>query len=555
MNDSLYVKLKAQLQDLESPIDFHTLHNYLTDLQGSEYDIILLSQLFAKLNKDTDSLVTVEEFIETLTDSEQMIRQRLHELIAEIEDCSVQLSANTKLAEHARRTEKYNALGLSEDSELTAILESVELQRPGGSVFVNIDCDQQFRRSKTKNGRLEYNETFKLSILQGVGDVKFSVFKEPDQLIGECSVPFEVLKHQEQIDESFDLVTTAQTQAGIIKLKLLWVWNYTLYYEGLAAYWDDQLEQSTTDSQLLSSQLMKLMLPFQNTLVSMSSEDHSKTSNSQQLDVAVHTLELGDLSDNSKPVTPKAAASLHSSQQGADNSFQRAEFSGNLSFDSAERKSVHGEEDLSFSDFKAYIQHENPSNPQQAKNPPPIGVRRARIESVHEKTPKGADTKPIGAIRQQEVVVKMKQKPTWTEQQSKAESDPRNAVEIKESTLFPNYQVSSTSTLTGEPSLPLGLLLFLLAMVLLSAFSRPDFLNVSCSQLTLIALFLAKTEIKLSASVLIASLVLSQIVDLIWLGFFSSEGNNLDHRVRVFVYWTVMAGFVGKCVLLKVVSG
>lgn len=493
MNDPLFVRLKSQLLDLKSPIDFDSLHSYLTEKQGSEYDNILLSQLFAKLNKDIDEDVTVDEFLESLIDSEHMIRQRLQELDEEVEESTAKVQRNGELAEKSRSTEQFNQFGISLESELTVRIDSLTLQIPASVVHVTIEAEGQFRQTKAKSGDLKFNETHKLKVTNGGDNIVIAVFQAPDQLIGELFVPFGDLKTQQPVEQTYNLLNPARERVGKIKLRLLWIWNYALYYEGQAAYWKDMKVQAAKDSQLLGSQLTKLMLPFQLGLQSMSSIEPK--SPLEDNEAAGLQLELGDLSEISEPYTKNDD---RESPKGGilddDSSFKRAESFGRLSFDSGQ------DEDLKFSDFKAYLDDKDkPSMPQ--------------------------DKLPENAV--------------------KAETSPGQG-----QSAIASYEPSDT----GQ-GLPIGLLYFILATSLLSAFSRPDFLNVSVRQFSLILAFLAKAELKASLKVLTATLVASQFLDVLWFISYTYESDAPDQRIQEACYWTAMAGFLGKLGLLKYLKG
>jgi hypothetical protein len=554
MSDSLYAKLKAQLSRLQWPSDFDTLHSYLTELQGSEYDIILLSQLFAKINKDIDSLITVEEFIESLVDAEEMIRRRLIEITAEIKGFKAEITKHLRLAEDSRKTEKFNAQGISTRSELQVDVQRLTLKGAFSDVYVVIECDREQRKTAVLAQDLTSNEHFQIPILEGRSNVKITVYQTPKVLLGEVLIPFSGLKSQVQSDEAFDLLNVRGDKVGSIKLKLLWIWNYALYYDRLAADWEQQLDQATTDNQHLSSQVLKLMLPFQPIAQSFPS---SLEGSGNELDKAVLSLgsnsESQSVLDNLK-FTDRSSLSSFSDANQVDESFAR------MSIDSGELPQLDNGE-LSFTDFKAHLDqmkfeksdkgHDDRGAPEPYKVAvKPATLTRPRVASLHEKA--GAKSQEQSAKDEVKAPRVARDDVKWSRTEMKSVQE----APIEVST---NLQEVGVSVVTsqdcpeGRP-LPIALLLFVLVTGLLSSFARTDFLNVRAIQFTLATVLLLKPEFSLPQSAIVAWLVVSQVMDLLWLGFWSNEGEMLDRGVRAFVFWVTLGGFVGKCLLLKAVG-
>jgi hypothetical protein len=553
MNDSLYVKLKAQLARLKSPSDFDTLHSYLTELQGSEYDIILLSQIFAKINKDIDSLITVEEFIESLVDAEEMIRRRLLEIVAEIQGFRAEMTKYLTLAQDSRQTEEFNAHGISTRSELQVEVQHLSLKGAFSNVYVVIECDGEQRKTAVLSRDLTSNEHFQIPILEGRSNVRIVVHQTPKVFLGEALIPFSRLKSQAQSDEAFDLLNAREDKVGSIKLKLLWIWNYALYYDRLAADWEQQLDQATTDNQHLNSQVLKLMLPFH---PSTQSIPNSLEQSANELDKAV--LSLGSNSESQSALdhlrfTDKSNLSSIFDADQADDSFARMSIdSGELAqFDNAE---------LSFTDFKTHLEQKKLEKSGKAKDDrgapepstlevKPSTLTRPRVSSIHEKagakSPRSNAPDEVKAPRLANDDVKV----------LRAMKSVQEAP-IEVST---NIQDFGLSVVTSQDShedhpLPLGLLLFVLVAGLLSSFARTDFLNVRPTQFSLATLLLMKPEFSVPQSAIVAGLVVSQVMDLLWLGFWSNEGEMLDRGVRAFAFWVTVGGFIGKCLLLKAVG-
>jgi hypothetical protein len=527
MNESFYLNLASQLEGLQSPTDFETLHTYLSQLQGSEYDFVLLSQLFAKINKNTDSLITVEEFLTSLIDAQQIISDRIKTLKGEIEEFSGQMEHNFKLAEQSKRSEKFNSLGISVNSELRVDVEHLALNAPRPNVYVRIECDGQLRRSKIKTTDLTYDESFKFAVMQGSGDVKFTALQTPETHVGEMSIPLEILKAQELSDAAFDLLSASQDIAGSIKLRLLWIWNYTLYYESLATHWEQLLGQATTDTLHLNSQLLKLMLPFNLYEISQSSRKSSD-----------RDVQAVQAQEDSQPSSLKDFASNHDDQKSSSfvESSDQADSASPISL--GEFRPEIEERQLSLSDFQMHLEKqrslkaktEEVLSPQKADKSPIS--KRSRITSLHEKS-------ALPQIKtEQEVQVS---KPVKAYQVTNEAADVQEVVMSAE-----------TPHLQRQESLGYNAVVVLILVAsLFSTFTRTDFLNVRTTQLSLVGALLVKAELSLTPSVISAVLIVSQVLDLVWLAFVYGDTGLPDGGLRPFVFWASVAGFVGKCVLLK----
>ena len=79
-------------------LSFEEFHQFLStknsQLSGEDFDSALFKELFAKMDKNHDSLVSIDEFTESYADAEWLMKQRIKEIKREV-------------AEHMSQQESY----------------------------------------------------------------------------------------------------------------------------------------------------------------------------------------------------------------------------------------------------------------------------------------------------------------------------------------------------------------------------------------------------------------------------------------------------------------
>jgi hypothetical protein len=119
------------------------------------------------------------------------------------------------------------------------------------------------------------------------------------------------------------------------------------------------------------------------------------------------------------------------------------------------------------------------------------------------------------------------------------------------STTFPS---SSQLVLLASPSSPAptsALLSLFLVLSLLITIGRTDFTNVSSTQVLLVGLLMFQADLKISRPVLMASLITSQVIDLLWIWLYYADLSLPEASVQGWAFWLSVSCFAVKCGLLR----
>jgi hypothetical protein len=606
MSELQFERLKSCLAELRFPATFEETRAYLSNLQGSEYDFILLCQLFAKINKDTDAEINLEEFLTSLIGAEQMINHKIEQLTTETEVCRTQVNLNLDKSEQFGSTDRMNDNGISVDSELSVNIQVLELKKPVSNVFVTVEFSEQQRRTKVKSDELVFNESFKLGVVKAEGEIRFKVCQVPKIVVGELAVPLEMLKSQMESEANF-AVYSGQTVVGTIKMKLQWLWDFALYHAKLAEHWDEQLVQISTEIQYLNSQVHKLMLPFsldRHTPASSLAFPSKNPSEARPFDSEMSLESIQEVFsslDFSNIVTSKSKrSSVKSKSNPNQTNFDGAPVSFIVE-DYTDHPVVELDEERCIEELYKELQAER----EQATDNDIGRLELNHRVSLYQGTP---DLSSIGEhnhnATQVDIVVKSvdnsfiadsnkakdasiaptssfdpapptsfaiyppSSRPTSlsstlpqpstqsTRQQTLPTSlsstlhPPASKLSPPSSMTFPSFShlvppASSPPALTS-PILPLFLVLSLLITI-----GRTDFINVSSTQVLLVSLLMFQADLKISQPVLMIAIITSQVIDLVWIWLFNSDPSLPEASVQGWAFWLSVSCFVVKCGLLK----
>lgn len=147
---------------LSSPISFKEILGFLSERQLSKFDESLCQELFAKMDKEIDALLTTSEFVSSYVDAEYMIMKRIRELRKLIKDNKKNVEEyNVKLKE-ARNKEQLNQFGLMKDSQLSVnVIGAQDLyatdESGNSDPYVILEYENQRFMTKHVSGSLNPN--------------------------------------------------------------------------------------------------------------------------------------------------------------------------------------------------------------------------------------------------------------------------------------------------------------------------------------------------------------------------------------------------------------
>mgnify|MGYP001038299684 CR=1 FL=1 len=273
--NQLIKEFKAIDVNKDDKLTYEEIYKFLSEKQGQNFDESLCQELFAKMDKNKDSVVTTDEFLWSYVDAEDLIMRRIRELKQELESNDKELQKVKKNLVEARTSEKINKFGVMEGSVLTVhVIEAqnlIPMDRTGSSdPYVVLECEGKKIQTRYIPQDLNpvWDEVFTFMITEGTGDLKVTVMDydkgSEDDFEGEVNVPINILSDQMKHDQYFTLVGKEPDKKwqGRIHLGLQWVWSKVKYYESLAEQWQETIDADAQEVGYLKEQLEKLRKPF-----------------------------------------------------------------------------------------------------------------------------------------------------------------------------------------------------------------------------------------------------------------------------------------------------
>ena len=256
-------------------LSYEEIFEFLSQKQGSYFDSNLCRDLFNKMDKDGDGVITVDEFIWSYVESEDYILNRIKDLKKNIFDNSKKMDEFKKKLIQARTTESYNAYGVMHGSKLTVealdAKDLVPMDSNGLSdPYVILEIGNQKEQTKYIRETLSpvWNEEFAFSIETGKEELKIVVMDKdvlpPDDFEGQITIQVSNFKDQMKHEQYFVLLGEHGEVGsfGKIRLSLHWVWSKVKYIEEVLRQWEHILDTEKKELHNLDEELGKLKKPF-----------------------------------------------------------------------------------------------------------------------------------------------------------------------------------------------------------------------------------------------------------------------------------------------------
>lgn len=274
-----YDRLRKEFSEIDQNGDknltFDEVHQFLSQKSHETFDRNLALELFAKMDRNQDSLVTTEEFIWSYVDAERLITQRMNELRRQVAENTKQMEETRRKMIEARESEQLNDFGIMKGSVLTVNVVEAQNIKPmdiGGTSdpYVILMCERQKIETKYVTNDLNpvWNEVFTFQIEHGNDDLKVIVMDHDnigtDDFEGQVSIPLKFLRDQMKHDQFFDLQGPKPNMQwqGRIHLGLQWIWSKAKYLEEVITQWQENIEMDKQELDHLNKQLAKLREPF-----------------------------------------------------------------------------------------------------------------------------------------------------------------------------------------------------------------------------------------------------------------------------------------------------
>lgn len=273
-----YEQISKEFDEIDENDDkqltFEEIYSFLCKKSGGTFDKSLALELFAKMDRNEDTLVTKNEFVWSYVDAEKLIIQRTNELRRQIAENTKQMEETKRKMIEAKQTEVMNEFGIMNGSVLTVnVVEAQNLKAMNNGTsdpYVTLACERQKIETKYVTGDTNpvWNEVFTFQIQHGNDDLKISVLHHnsygKDDLEGQLSIPLRLLQDQMKHDQFFDLQGPKANQPwqGRIHLGLQWIWSKSRYLEEVISQWQENIDTDKQELDHLTKQLNKLREPF-----------------------------------------------------------------------------------------------------------------------------------------------------------------------------------------------------------------------------------------------------------------------------------------------------
>lgn len=273
---------KSLLQEFEQidknhdhQLTFEEINEFLSKKQGTQFDPKLCQDMFSRMDKDGDGVITIDEFIWSYAESEDCIQNRIKDLKKNIFDNSKKMDEFKKKLIQAKTNESYNSYGIMYGSKLTVEVidakDLIPMDSNGLSdpyVILEMGNQKEQTRYVTETLNPTWNEEFAFNIETGREELKIIVMDKdtvpPDDFEGQVIINLNNYKDQMKHEQYFVLLgqNWETGNFGKIRLSLHWVWSKIKYLEEVLRQWDQVLDNEKRDLHYLEEDLTKLKRPF-----------------------------------------------------------------------------------------------------------------------------------------------------------------------------------------------------------------------------------------------------------------------------------------------------
>jgi hypothetical protein len=257
----------------DKKLSFEEIQAFLTSQQDEEFDMILCSELFARMDKDHDSMVTIDEFIANYVEVESLIVKQIKTVMKEIKTLEKSIKENQEKLKKARETEILRSNGIMEGSCLTVNVKSALNLFPTTAdgtcnAFVMVECDGTNTTTRVVPNSLSptWDEVFEIPIINKGATLNLTVFSKSGlgtKFVGKTSASLAQLADQTQIEQYYNLLSEqGETWQGKVLLELTWIWSMVKYYSDIISQQEKFIKEDQEKIESLKSQMSKLLKPF-----------------------------------------------------------------------------------------------------------------------------------------------------------------------------------------------------------------------------------------------------------------------------------------------------
>jgi C2 domain/EF-hand domain pair len=281
--ESLLMEKISVLQKEFSEIDVDH-NNYLTkeelftyldrkNISGKPFDRAIALELFEHMDKNSDGEITVNEFIKTYIEADEILRKKIETGKLNKEYYLKQYEDSIKKAEEAKATERFTAAGITQGSVCHVFVLEGKSNRPayGGSqsaFYVEVSLDRQgAQKTKVLSGiDPQWNEKFTFEVTNKDSQIRFALYDQSrgSDFEGEAIIPLTELTNQEIHDVWFELFERSGAKGKAqLHVRMQWIHSKVKYWTLAAQKWQDAMRKEEDELNEYKRYIISLHEPFE----------------------------------------------------------------------------------------------------------------------------------------------------------------------------------------------------------------------------------------------------------------------------------------------------
>lgn len=254
-------------------LSYEEIYTFLSERQGEPFDENLCRDLFDRMDKNKDNQISLEEFVDSYTDTEEIIQKKLKQVKKDLQKSLEKLNENKEKLKKAENTEKFTSAGLMEGSVLTlSLLRGQDFQPSTASgtanPFVVIQCGDKKVSSAVINSNLNpvWNEEFTFPV-NSKNEVLSLVVQSKNMFgssfMGKVSIQLNTLLDQLKHEQFFQLTDEVGNKSqGRIKIELQFIWSKVRFFKDICKEQEKMIQDDQARIEQIKEKLNNLRRPF-----------------------------------------------------------------------------------------------------------------------------------------------------------------------------------------------------------------------------------------------------------------------------------------------------
>lgn len=257
----------------DKQMSFEEFHGFLSKQQGEEFDYILCQELFARLDKDNDELVSIDEFVSNYVEVENLIIKQIRTVNKEIQKFEGSVRENKEKLTREKGVEVLKSNGVMQGSYLTVTVKTAIGLYPTTAdglcnAFVTLECDGSSFATQMIPSTLSpvWDEMFEIPINNKGIELNLTIQSKSalgTKFVGKVSIPLRTLADQMLKEQYYNLLSeNGQPWQGKILLEHQWMWSKVKFYTDIINQQEKFIQEDKEKVESLKAQREKLMRPF-----------------------------------------------------------------------------------------------------------------------------------------------------------------------------------------------------------------------------------------------------------------------------------------------------